>query len=70
MRIIEQQFVYGNSIRKIVKQKSPTFLSGSFVVGAAGFEPATTWSQTRYANRTALRPVLYVLSFFCLYKLR
>ena len=27
-------------------------------VGAAGFEPATPWSQTRCANRTALRPEL------------
>ncbi len=28
----------------------------SLMVGAAGFEPATPWSQTRCANRTALRP--------------
>ncbi len=27
------------------------------IVGVAGFEPATPWSQTRYANRTALHPV-------------
>ena len=26
-------------------------------VGIAGFEPATPWSQTRCANRTALYPV-------------
>ncbi len=25
-------------------------------VGVAGFEPATPWSQTRCANRTALHP--------------
>ena len=31
-------------------------------VGAAGFEPATPWSQTRCANRTALRPE-YILTF-------
>jgi hypothetical protein len=29
-----------------------------FIVGVAGFEPATPWSQTRCANRTALYPVL------------
>ena len=28
-------------------------------VGAAGFEPAAPWSQTRCANRTALRPEQY-----------
>jgi hypothetical protein len=28
-------------------------------VGAAGFEPATSCSQSRRANRTTLRPVLY-----------
>jgi hypothetical protein len=27
-----------------------------FFVGVAGFEPATPWSQTRCANRTALYP--------------
>ena len=31
-------------------------------VGAAGFEPAAPWSQTRCANRTALRPEQYFLS--------
>ena len=31
---------------------------GLLIVGAAGFEPATPWSQTRCANRTALRPEL------------
>lgn len=30
--------------------------SGFSLVGAAGFEPATPWSQTRCANRTAPRP--------------
>ena len=33
-------------------------------VGAAGFEPATPWSQTRYANRTALRPE-YFFQLWC-----
>ncbi len=27
-----------------------------FIVGAAGFEPATSWSQTRRDDRTTLRP--------------
>lgn len=30
--------------------------SHSFLVGVAGFEPATLWSQTRCANRAALHP--------------
>ncbi len=30
-----------------------------YFVGAAGFEPATSWSQTRRDNRTTLRPVAY-----------
>jgi hypothetical protein len=29
-------------------------------VGVAGFEPATSWSQTRRANRTTLYPVLCI----------
>ena len=27
-----------------------------FCVGAAGFEPAASWSQTRHSNRAELRP--------------
>ena len=30
-------------------------------VGAAGFEPATLCSQSRYANRTALCPVAFLI---------
>ena len=33
------------------------------VVGAAGFEPATSWSQTRRDDRTTLRPELSDLLF-------
>jgi hypothetical protein len=34
-------------------------------VGAAGFEPATSWSQTRRDDRTTLRPVLgFFISIF------
>ncbi len=32
-----------------------------FMVGAAGFEPATPWSQTRCANRTAPRPEFIII---------
>ena len=36
-----------------------------FIVGAAGFEPATSWSQTRRDDRTTLRPdKLYLNSTF------
>ena len=31
------------------------------VVGAAGFEPATSWSQTRRDDRTTLRPELITI---------
>jgi hypothetical protein len=27
-----------------------------WLVGAAGFEPTTSWSQTRHSNRAELRP--------------
>jgi hypothetical protein len=30
----------------------------SFLVGTRGFEPPTTCTPCRYANQTALRPVL------------
>src|SRR2546428_5221891 len=33
-----------------------------FTVGASGFEPPTSWSRTRRANRTALRPALLDVS--------
>ena len=41
-----------------IKQKSTFKLMKMLfvIVGAAGFEPATPWSQTRCANRAALRP--------------
>ncbi len=32
-------------------------MQGFFLVGVAGFEPATPCSQSRCANRTALHPV-------------
>ena len=33
----------------------------SISVGAAGFEPATSWSQTRRDDRTTLRPEIAIL---------
>ena len=33
-----------------------TLMKYFIVVGAAGFEPATSWSQTRRDDRTTLRP--------------
>jgi hypothetical protein len=40
----------------------PSFENNPLEVGVAGFEPATLWSQTRYANRTALHPVHFIIS--------
>ena len=37
------------------KKEKPLNTCG-FFVGVARFELATTWSQTRYANQTALHP--------------
>jgi hypothetical protein len=37
-------------------------LTPFFIVGVAGFEPATPWSQTRCASRTALYPVIFQIS--------
>ncbi len=39
---------------KFKKKKTPERVF--FEVGAAGFEPATSWSQTRRDDRTTLRP--------------
>ena len=34
------------------------------LVGAAGFEPATSWSQTRRDDRTTLRPDFDQIRFY------
>ena len=39
-------------------KKSPSRMTGSHFVGVAGFEPATSCSQSRHTNRTVLYPVL------------
>ena len=31
-------------------------------IGASGFEPPTSWSRTKRASQTALRPVLELLN--------
>jgi hypothetical protein len=38
------------------KQKIPTASSQDLFVGVAGFEPATSWSQTRRDDRATLHP--------------
>ncbi len=45
--------------------KKGSHLTPFSFVGAAGFEPATPWSQTRCANRTALRPEIFVGILVC-----
>ena len=39
-----------------VKHENRTIADAVFVVGAAGFEPAISWSQTRRLNRAGPRP--------------
>ena len=53
------QLSYVTSIPKKIFQKCHTkgnIYEISYFVGAAGFEPATSWSQTRRDDRTTLRP--------------
>ena len=42
---------------RFIQTKKGSQMTPFAFVGAAGFEPAASWSQTRRANRTALRPV-------------
>lgn len=37
-------------------------MSYCFTVGMKGFEPSTTWSQTRHSNRTELHPETFDLT--------
>ena len=46
-------FVFFSGIKNFKKKLSKEF---SIKVVAAGFEPATSWSQTRRDDRTTLRP--------------
>ena len=46
-RLLRRQMLYPAELRT---------LKYVFEVGAAGFEPATSWSQTRRDDRTTLRP--------------
>src|SRR6266700_2208717 len=40
-----------------IRSPPPTSTT-SYQIGASGFEPPTSWSRTRRANRAALRPEL------------
>ena len=66
-RLLRRQMLYPAELRDPIFQKkyfkkniSKMSLKGTlmkyFIVGAAGFEPATSWSQTRRDDRTTLRP--------------
>ena len=58
------QLSYVTSIPKKIFQKCYTkgnIYEISYFVGAAGFEPATSWSQTRRDDRTTLRPEIISL---------
>ena len=62
------QLSYVTSIPKKIFQKCHTkgnIYEISYFVGAAGFEPATSWSQTRRDDRTTLRPEnsIYCITF-------
>ena len=35
-------------------------------VGVTGFEPATSWSQTRRSSQAEPHPVIHVITLFCL----
>ena len=53
-RLLRRQMLYPAELRTHCgKKKFPKEL---LKVGAAGFEPATSWSQTRRDDRTTLRP--------------
>ena len=41
---------------KILKTKNPLEINQEGFVGVAGFEPATSWSQTRRDDRATLHP--------------
>ena len=40
----------------VIKQKRLVVLQAFFFVGVTGFEPVTSWSQTKHTNRTVLYP--------------
>ena len=45
-----------SKISEDCKKRNSSYLSHCFIVGMKGFEPSTTWSQTRHSNRTELHP--------------
>src|SRR5690606_10799977 len=50
-RLLRRQMLYPAELRTRTQQ-----FNGLCVVGVAGFEPATSWSQTRRDNRATLHP--------------
>ena len=48
------------SLQTAGNKKARAFARAFCFVGAAGFEPATSWSQTMRDNRTTLRPERYL----------
>src|SRR5437773_11179417 len=43
---------------RITSTHLPPSSTTSYQIGASGFEPPTSWSRTRRANRAALRPAV------------
>ncbi len=64
VRTIGNYWPYATTLYDYIHRAMPLAAPGSLtpdevyslVVGASGFEPPTSWSRTRRANRTALRP--------------
>jgi hypothetical protein len=49
-----------NKINSLNKKSLPLLIDFLvWLVGMAGFEPTTSWSQTRHSNRTELHPVIF-----------
>lgn len=60
MYVLQLDWMTNNSFKLLLlntrRHKKKAALWTTSLVGVAGFEPATTCSQSRYANRTALHP--------------
>ena len=50
-RLLRRQVLYPAELRDPDRRSNSVF-----IVGVAGFEPATSWSQTRRDNRATLHP--------------
>jgi hypothetical protein len=49
-----------------IEKESPRILNSQAFVGVAGFEPATSSSQTRRDDRATLHPEFYVIAMLFL----